>query len=192
MSDFKSEEEVQKIFDRDSAKHEMKIEIDAGVNRSILFMNPESSIYWFRIVTFNNSLLIDGDCGTYCFKRLPDMFEFFRNKRLNVGYWAEKCVSYSDETNQFNPEKVTRILEDIAKDFDGDEEEREVLDEMLDRHFEDEHELNHFIGYGNSADFLQDFWEHNLRDYTSSFIWNLCAIVYAIQKYDNYKQEGKK
>lgn len=186
MSSFKSLEEVKKIFDRDAEKHEMTIEIDNGVNRSILFMNPKTSIYWFRIVTFNNGLLIDGDCGSYCFKRLPDMFDFFRGGRVNVGYWAEKCVSHSDELKQFNMEKVREIFKDIAQDFDGNEEEKEILDEALDRDFENEYELNNFIDR-NDAYFFQDFFEHTLTSYTASFIWNLCAIAYAVTKYEEAK-----
>lgn len=186
MNSFKSLEKVQEIFNRDAAKHEMTIELDNGINRSILFRQPESSIYWFRIVTFSNGLLIDGDCGTYCFKRLPDMFNFFRGTRVNVGYWAEKCVSHSDQLKEFDTEKVREIFKDIAEDFDGSEEEKEILDEVLDRDFDNEYDLHNFIDC-KDAYFFQDFFEHNLTSYTSGFIWNLCAIAYAVTKYDESK-----
>ena len=83
-------------------------------------------------------------------------------------------------------EKVREIFKDIAQDFDGNEEEKEILDEALDRDFENEYELNNFINR-NDAYFFQDFFERTLTSYTASFIWNLCAIAYAVTKYEEAK-----
>jgi len=101
-------------FVRDVAKHQMTVLRDDGVHRHLRFKNPESGSYWFDLITWPGVLCIDGDMGTLVFKRLHDMFEFFRTDRvdrlerkkpdeavdlndiqqlercLNLSYWAEK------------------------------------------------------------------------------------------------------
>lgn len=95
--------DTQDRFIRDTANHQMEVLRDDGVNRHLRFKNPECTAYWFDLITWPGTLCIDGDMGTYVFRRLHDMFEFFRTDQehynrtgraellaINPGYWQEK------------------------------------------------------------------------------------------------------
>ena len=58
--------------------HVMTVLRDDGVHRHIRLKRPDSGSYWFDLITWPGTLCIDGDCGTYVFRRLEDMFQFFR------------------------------------------------------------------------------------------------------------------
>lgn len=93
----------QEQFLKDAAAHQMVVLRDDGVNRHLRFKSPECNAYWFDIITWPGTLCIDGDMGTFVFRRLHDMFEFFRTDQdhynrtgragqlaINPGYWDEK------------------------------------------------------------------------------------------------------
>jgi hypothetical protein len=105
---------TQERFERDVAEHTMTIHRDDGVDRHITFKKPGTSCYWFEIVTWNGALCIRGDCGTYVFSRLTDMFEFFREKGkdpnklyINPSYWLEKMISA--DSNGRRPSAVEEL-----------------------------------------------------------------------------------
>ena len=88
-------------FLKDAANHQMTVIRNDGVHRHLRFKRPDQSAYWFDLITWDGTLCIDGDMGTFVFRRLPDMFEFFRTDReyltrkgthlaINPGYWSEK------------------------------------------------------------------------------------------------------
>lgn len=92
-------------FRKDTSAHVMTVQRDDGVHRHLRFRKakPAGSEYWFDLITWPGSLVIDGDMGTYVFRRLEDMFEFFRTDQsyydktgrsdklaINLGYWSEK------------------------------------------------------------------------------------------------------
>jgi hypothetical protein len=91
-------------FLNDVASHRMIVIRNDGVNRHIRFKRPQSGTFWLDLITWPGTLCIDGDMGTYVFRRLEDMFEFFRTDRtcgekdgrtlfINPGYWGEKLQS---------------------------------------------------------------------------------------------------
>ncbi len=57
----------QSRFLFDVREHQMTIELDQGVHRSILFKRPRSSSYHFRLVTWPGHLAISGDCESFTF-----------------------------------------------------------------------------------------------------------------------------
>ena len=90
-------------FLADVEQHTMTVVRDDGVHRHLRFKRKDGSAYWFDLITWPGTLCIDGDMGTYVFRRLHDMFEFFRTDRdymersgrsgqlaINPGYWDEK------------------------------------------------------------------------------------------------------
>ena len=90
-------------FLKDAAQHTMTVIRDDGVHRHLRFRKapPAGIEYWFDLITWPGSLCIDGDMGTYVFRRLDDMFQFFRTDRdylerrgcklgINPQYWGEK------------------------------------------------------------------------------------------------------
>lgn len=107
-------------FLKDVGQHAMQVLRDDGVYRHIRFKRPESSSYYFDLITWPGAFCYTGDMGTFVFSRLKDMFEFFRADRdhgkrqgkglfINPGYWSEKLLAVDG-----NRDKAS------AKEFDAD------------------------------------------------------------------------
>lgn len=150
-------------FLKDVSGHVMTIVRDDGVNRHVRFRRTDSSSYWFDLITWPGTLCIDGDMGTYVFRRLHDMFEFFRIGRgdwnynrngglsINPGYWSEKLQAPDPrDAEEFSPEKFKQHVkerfdawvEEFKPDdeYDPDEEKREFAarkDDLWDQIEED-------------------------------------------------------
>ncbi len=201
---------TQARFESDVAKHAMTVIRDDGVNRHIKFRQPDSSSYWFEILTWHGTLCIKGDCGTYVFSRLSDMFEFFRTDDrgdptklyTNEGYWCEKlqavsCDGYGNgAAKRFDAETFEKRVKERIDDYcEGrgisaelkaellQEVQNDVLDYACDGDTSVWSRLNDF----EDKDFprlFEDCWEWNCDEYTFRFIWNLYAIAWAIRQYD--------
>ncbi|WP_175804981.1 hypothetical protein [Burkholderia ambifaria] len=205
---------TQERFERDVAGHEMTIVRDDGVDRHIKFRAADGdSCYWFEILTWPGALCIRGDCGTYVFSRLPDMFQFFRTDRgsdptklrINEGYWCEKlqavsCNGYGKgEAKEFSSESFARrAREEFDSYFAGRyiSKERltslwaEIKDDVLDYVCDGDastafSKLSEF----HDSEFPGIFddcyeWYESCNEYTFGFVWNLYAIAWAIRTYD--------
>jgi hypothetical protein len=115
---------IAERFQRDTAKHRMIVLHDDGPYRHVRFMEhrfcndaeyrPNSSFYWFDLITWPGCLTISGDCGTYTFAREQDMFGFFRMHRdrtsINPSYWAEKVKAQDSQAT------VTGYSEDLFRE----------------------------------------------------------------------------
>lgn len=202
-----SYEPTQAAFDKDVSGHQMSVLLDQGILRHLRFKRPGSSAYWFDIITAPGILIFTGDMGGYTFRRLDDMFEFFRTDagRINPSYWAEKVEAEcrTDGIAKFSPEKFRRIMFECVRDWVRDnrdrctrEERRSLWDEItLDvlHTGEDEgcmigaaNDFEHTLNAGCKFRF-QDFWDHNFDEYTYRFIWCCRALVWAIKQYDAAK-----
>ncbi|MEN9885458.1 MAG: hypothetical protein RL758_36 [Pseudomonadota bacterium] len=207
-----SEERVLK----DLASHEMQVIRDEGVHRHIRFKRPDSGSYWFDLITWPGTLCIDGDCGTYVFRRLDDMFEFFRTDReylerkgcqlaINPGYWGEKLQSISKFGEGFKEFSEQRFRDAVKEEFDAwvesddptDDAKAALWEELEDRVLScasDGHirAVDAAIAFepddGEVMFEMRDFWEHRLEDYTFHFIWCCYAIAWGIKKYDEVMQ----
>ncbi len=113
---------TQQRFERDVAQHQITVVRDNGVDRHVKFSKPDSSTYWFEILTWPGALCIRGDCGTYVFSRIRDMFEFFRTTpertkegelHINPQYWMEKLEAVSKDGR--GEGSATRFSEDVFK-----------------------------------------------------------------------------
>jgi len=188
-------------FEKDTASHTMEVKLDKGVHRHLVFTNKGSSVYRFDITTWPGYLCISGDMGCYVFSRLPDMFEFFRNPagNINPSYWAEKlqsdaryrgCKEYSEKKFRETVQNYVESWVDDTEPSDDDEAQlQEEIKELVlcaENEWQAHEKAAEFEFKGEP--FFSDFWEHDLTDYTSQFIWCLYAIVHAINKYD---QAGK-
>lgn len=187
---------IKDHFDRDIASHEMRIVIDDGVNRHIVFSRPNTNDYRFDLITYQGGLLFHGDMGAHVFERVNDMFDFFRNRNINTGYWAEKLVAVDprgyeawswdkfkaavkhDVDNHcetmHDQEKIVSLREEVESELTECEYDEYSSTQMI-RDFE--HEGFSFV----------DFWEHNLKDYTFHYVWACFAIVWGIEQYDKSK-----
>ena len=186
---------VRDQFLRDVAVHEMEVQLDIGRNkpenyskwRHIRFSNPSRNRHWFDLITWPGALCIDGDMGTWVFRRTNDMFGFFRGEELSINpsYWAEKLQG--DGAHR------------AAKEFSADEFRSDVLETISG--FGDDSPVDLLVSEAkNDLQYLED--ERDLREaasehcdvseidgrvFTSKYLWCCYAIVWGIQKYDAAK-----
>lgn len=186
----------------DVRDHQMQVIHVNGIHRHLRFRKPGRSEYWFDLVTWPGALCINGDCGTYVFARIEDMFQFFRTEPggINPSYWSEKCVAacVTDGIRKFDPDGFTRRVVQRFRDHwrDGDRHERrlcftELRNDVLDYVDETSEDANFgLLASFKFGDFqFDDYYEIRAQKYTFRFIWCLRAIVWGIQRYDDYSAE---
>lgn len=94
-------------FDQAIARHTMTVIRDEGMYRHLRFKAPETMSMHFDVITWPNYLCYTGDMGTYVFRRLTNMFVFFRRESkeypIDKRYWAEKveAADKSDGIKEF-------------------------------------------------------------------------------------------
>src|SRR4051812_43422698 len=87
------EDRVHERFLADVTDHRMEIIRDDDLYRHIRFQRPQALSYYFDLVTWPGHLVITGDCGSFMFSRIRDMFEFFeKSSGINPRYWSEKLL----------------------------------------------------------------------------------------------------
>lgn len=198
-------------FTKDIAKHELKIQRDDGLFRHLVVKKPDSSDLHFNITTWPGYLCISGDMGCFVFKRLSDMFSFFRNSggRINPGYWQEKlqagaggdgahAISAEPDLSAFD-KRIKQYLDDFIESLDPEDEE--TAEKIADA----TEAVNDFIENRDNQEFdvlsridswdpilaggleLDDFFDCRLDKYRFHYIWCCYAIVHAIAMYDAAK-----
>ena len=183
----------EKKFLEDVKDHEMTIIQDDEL-RFIRFSNKASSNYWFDLITWPGYLCISGDCGTFVFSRIRDMFEFFRSDPtrsdrklpINPQYWGEKVIAGKIE--EYSSDEFRKSIKDYYDSYGQDQDkecwqaiESDVLSQADDKPWA--YRAAYDFEYKNFR--FQDFFEYSLTEYTVSFIWCLYAIVWGIIKYDS-------
>lgn len=191
-------------FARDVAEHELTVLHHFGVYRHLRAQKPGTLTYWFEVVTWSGMLVINGDMGTYAFKRLPDMFEFFRspNGRINPDYWSEKVTAGQTET--FSRDSIAEWFEDRLREWiqyneDSEEEPLNIeervqelkLEHVSGLYFDDEATFYDALeGWADSCPLEPNPFDHDhmydvpTKEWDFAFLWCLHAIVWAIQQYD--------
>jgi hypothetical protein len=189
---------TEKRFAADITEHEMIVLHDDGLYRHVRFKRPGTMMYYFDLVTYPGTLVISGDMGYFMFRRLDDMFEFFAEPRVNVGYWAEKCVANSG-LQRHSEEKFTAL---VAKQFTeakknnsgGHEDDywdhiwqRLEEDVLAEAHSDDTaiqsvYDWNDTTGETLGFEIYLDY-DWDTKDYTYQFLWCLHAIQWGVAKY---------
>jgi len=204
---------------KDLAGHEMQIIKDDGVHRHIRFKRYGDGCYWFDLITYPGALVIDGDMGTYVFRRLDDMFEFFRTDRvegklrINPSYWGEKLTATANHGGfkEFDEDRFAEVIKEYLvrwvkdnRDDTSEEQRRElwdaVQDEVLDIECDRDgnqkthaaYGFHHLVSREFGEFYFQDLWEYNFERYTYHFIWCCYAIAWAIELYDETKASEQK
>lgn len=191
----------------DVKSHEMIVNRDDRHNRHLMFRKPGTICDGFDLITWNGHLCIAGDCGTYVFSRIPDMFEFFRmnekslkyssNKELviNADYWGGKLLSIdkNGKYKEFSSDLFKQAIKDyfeIYFEFESEDQKVEVWEkvksEVLSCVYDGEYRA-YDAAYGFKSEYghqFTDFWESNVEEYTFHYIWCLYAIVWGIEQYD--------
>jgi hypothetical protein len=135
MRDSDLESHVREIFTIDVAEHRMIVAHDQGLYRHLIFQRREHS--WngrFELITAPGSLTISGDHGSFTFRRLTDMFQFFRGPldrphRINVGYWAEKLPDSGRSVQVYSEEIARQWINEHLRDT---VEHRDAIQKELD------------------------------------------------------------
>jgi len=197
-------------FLSDVKKHQISIINDDGVNRHIRYKIPGTSNTYFDLITWKGHLCYTGDMGTYVFSRIEDMFEFFRQKKLQINpqYWSEKCLSesrFGEGIRQFSRDNFEDAVRFEFRNFIEYQRQdmtdiaafgrrmRSIWQEINDRLFgcENEYEaMDAAYSFDEDGFRMDDFWEHTITEYTYHFIWCLYAIVWGIQQYDSNSDIG--
>ncbi|MGI5144826.1 hypothetical protein ACQEVC_45665 [Plantactinospora sp. CA-294935] len=114
------EREIADRFVRDTADHTLTVLHDDGLYRHLRCAKPDSSFYWFEIITWPGSLVFRGDmdCAPV-FSRVADMFAFFRSDsgRINPGYWAEKLPDAGRSTQKYSEDMLREHIEGCLKEY---------------------------------------------------------------------------
>lgn len=190
-------------FLQDVARHEIHVVRAEGLNRHIQFSRPNSGTYRFEIITWMGSLLIHGDCGTYVFSRIDDMFNFFRARQthkdedyINPRYWAEKVDAQDKHGKVYEfcqdtfQQVVVEHFRDLWRDsgkFKGRAESfRDLREDVL--RMDNEHDAYTALAnfYSNGITF-DEYWGLKFSRYTGRYIWNCYAIVWAIEQFDAWQ-----
>lgn len=138
---------TQERFLRDVSNHVMEILRDDGLHRHVRFKQPDTSCYYFDLITWPGCLCYTGDMGTFVFKRVADMFEFFGHDReyhasrgrqlaINLGYWGEKLVAVDANgadsgrgAKQFDPDKFKQVINEYRVTWMRRAKEEGTLDQ---------------------------------------------------------------
>ncbi len=113
-------------FRRDTAEHVMTVLHDDGLYRHLRCAKPDSSTYWFEVVTWPGALAFRGDMdGAPVFSRVTDMFQFFRangtEHGINPHYWAEKMPDGGKSVRVYSEDqlraKVAAALAEYKEEF---------------------------------------------------------------------------
>lgn len=198
--------DVKKRFDNDLVDHKMTIYRDDGLYRHLNFARPaglgSTWYYWFEIITWPGVLMIRGDCGSYVFSRITDMFEFFNDPMINPGYWGEKVIAV-DKHSPVYEFSSQRLSERVTSEFNGFVEDRELDKEAADSLWRDiseevlcamslesAHQLLSEFSSRSAPDFsFVDTWDWDLKDFSYQYLWCCWAILYAIAQYKAAKAE---
>lgn len=145
---------TEQSFLKDVKDHIVEVIREDGVHRHIRFRKPGTMCMHFDLITWPDYLCYTGDMGTYVFRRLDDMFQFFRTDQdldwlkskgltlgVNRGYWAEKLEASDkcDGVKKFDDSKFERIIKDYLLRWVRDNadqttkaERRDLWDEVMD------------------------------------------------------------
>lgn len=201
---------TEETFLADVKDHRLTIIRDDGVYRHIRLARPGTVCMHFDLIAWPGYLAYVGDMGAFTFTRLYDMFEFFRDSRdgnrghIDLRYWAQKLVATDKGSGHeaFSVELFEDVINGYRLEWIRDAyrsgrltkaERRElweaVEEDVLRAASSGEHEAFQAAGefshrFGELTYTLDDFWDHDFRDYTYGFRWACFAIAWGIRQYD--------
>jgi hypothetical protein len=195
MSDYP---EIAARFKRETARHEMTVLHDDGLYRHVRFQKPGSGLYWFDLVTWPGTLVIRGDINdAYVFTRIADMFEFFRGRNIDPGYWSEKLDGDRDRILTYNQDLFERQVKDYVAAAIRDGSAPRGIGREVTRDIFEWGDITHeasaraeLESFSYEGFRFKDTWEWNFRDWDWSFLWACHAIVWGIARYDKVARYG--
>lgn len=183
-----SKELTEQQFLLEVKDHVMEVLRDDGAaGRHIRFRKPGTMTCHFDLITWPGYLCYTGDMGTYVFRRLHDMFEFFgtddamrrqypdRTLFPNFSYWAEKLEAldcngrFTNGVTEFDPECFHKAVDERVAEFTEDwpSAERSALEEDV-----------------------RDDILSKLHDYDGDASYHIAGA--AVQEFASYNQKGER
>ena len=203
----------------DTKEHRMTILHDDGAHRHIRFSKPQSSTYRFDLHTWPGYLCVTGDCGSYVFSRLHDMFEFFDHSKrdpfaINPDYWGQKleAIDKNGGYKQFSRDKFQALVKSHFSEFEFENkgQRRAFKNSLKDadwggnvgsmddayRFFDDiDLEANPYVDLDACQFRIDELWDHDLEEFTFRYIWCCRAIRWGIRQYrlggDRFDRQAK-
>lgn len=185
-------------FAKETANHQMTVLHDDGLYRHLRFRAPDSSFYWYELVTWPGFLAVGGDVDHFVFSRVEDMFTFFRRNGnqhgINPSYWSEKLQDGRERAKGHSETAFKRRVMDELKHLpvpNLTEEQREARSELLERiaggdaHWAEG--AREMLTDAERAGLLSDTWDWDFTDWDWAFLWCCHAIVAGIAAYDASK-----
>lgn len=196
--------EFAEQFERDIDRHVMEIIRDEGICRHIRFCRPGTMCMHFDLLTWPGYLCYTGDMGTYVFRRLNDMFEFFRRSsedrkyQIDRRYWAEKIQAADlDGVKEFSEDafraNVKEYFDQATEDPDEWPAERkgqlwqEIEESVFGGLWYGEHGAWSALWAFEHDGFRFQDWERDCKEFTHRFEWCCHALAWAIDQYDKAK-----
>lgn len=197
------------------AQHTMTVLRDDGIYRHVRFKRPDEGAYWFDLITWPGSLCIDGDMGTHVFRRLDDMFQFFRVDKdwkregetlaINPSYWGEKlqAISTYGKFKEFSTERFEQVVKDyfdtwVEENHPDDDAKMELWEQLEEDVLRSANDGAHaafeaavLFRYDSLGFSMEDFWDHHFEEFTFHFIWCCYAIALGVKTYDEAKSTLK-
>ena len=192
-------------FLNDVAAHQMTVIREDGVHRHLRFQRPGTMCMHFDLITWPGYLCYTGDMGTYVFRRLHDMLEFFRRGksrgpyRIDLRYWAEKLEASDrcDGVREWSPERFKAEVRDffeqcVIDEDDWPEARRAALWAEIDEQVcaaagDSEHHAWIALWEFEHDGFRFQDWERDCKVWTHRFLWCCHALEWAIGVYDESK-----
>lgn len=192
-------------FTGDIALHQMQVIRDDGVHRHLRFQRPGTMCMHFDLLTWPGYLCYTGDMGTYVFRRLHDMFRFFRRGEnrgqyhIDLRYWAEKleAADRCDGVRKWTPEKFMAEVRDYFEQHTSDDEDypaerraalwQEIDEQVCAAADDSEHHAWVALWEFEHDRFRFQDWERDCKVWTHRFLWCCYALEWAIDTYDAQK-----
>lgn len=183
--------ETSNRFLLDTAEHRLTIIREDGVYRHLRMSKPNSSTYYYDIITWPGYLCVTGDMGTWTFSRCLDMFDFFPawTGEINTHYWMEKleagagCSARELLAKEYNHEEFCRSLKESLGDYleddpEADSEEDEDWDDDNDEPDSDKAKVREIYRELIRGEFSND-WEAYQAVYEADWperwsAWDVC------------------
>lgn len=203
----------EQSFLNDVREHQIAVIRDDGVHRHLRFQNPGTMCMHFDLITWPGYLCYTGDMGTYVFRRLNDMFQFFRTDAdsawlkskgltlgINLSYWGEKLEAI-DRGDGYKKWSEDLFRDRLRESFDQWAERALRPSEIESAWQTVEQDVIHEMEYGgketayrlameceiNGKRPFQDFWEVDAEEYSHRFVWCCYALAWGVAKYDQTK-----
>jgi hypothetical protein len=194
---------TEKDFLNDIKGHQLTIIQDNGVHRHLRFRNPLDSEMHFELITWPGYLCYTGDMGTFVFRRITDMFEFFSSPRqraqsngkdivFDYRYWAQKLEAGKSDAIRYSPSKFIDIVRQYMDqhacftDVVREAVECEVMEAANLGQDVALHVLYNFKEEGAHFEYLEDI---DPTEFTHQFVWCCYALSWGIERYEVTKRD---